>query len=166
MNKKSNHSKRIYMRRFLISMVPVLGILTLSSCSMPGVVSNPNNCFPQSVTETHTKTTLVAPPSYNMPYLPPSAIYQSAPVAQPMPMQAPVCQPAPQIYQAAPCQPSPAQYQSYAIDPCAHYQSGYVRQPNAYYAPAHQGALPYANVVPVQAAPAPKPLDEDKCISK
>lgn len=99
----------------------------IQSCCGPASLSNPNTYYPQSVTETHTKTTLVAPPSYNMPYLPPSAIYQSAPVSAPtpqlMPMQTPICQPA---YQAAPCQPQayaspvcpPMQFQSFRQDPC------------------------------------------------
>lgn len=127
-----------------IAIIAVMcGILTLSSCAIPGYMSNSNNCFPQSVTETHTKTTLVAPPSYSMPYLPPSAIYQSAPQQMPMPMQAPICQqpyqspvcPPPQIYQSSPvcpqnqiyqaspvCPPSPNyQAQQYSSDPCNTY---------------------------------------------
>lgn len=104
-----------------ISLLASSMLVVLSSCTMPGVVSNPNNCFPQSVTETHTKTTLVAPPSYNMPYLPPSAIYQTAPVQAPQVMQAPAC-PQP-MYQASPVCPPSQVYQSpqYQADPCAPY---------------------------------------------
>lgn len=90
----------------------MLGLLTLSSCAMPGVVSNPNNNYPQSVTETHTKTTLVAPPSYNMPYLPPSAIYQVPPQQQSFQGQ----------YQASPvCPPTPSYQTMQYQDQCAPY---------------------------------------------
>lgn len=60
----------------------MLSLLILSSCAMPSVVSNPNSGYPQSVTETHTKTTIVAPPSYSTPYMPPAAIYQVSPQQQ------------------------------------------------------------------------------------
>lgn len=154
------------MRNLTLSLIPMLGLLTLSSCAMPGVVSNPNCGFPQSVTETHTKTTLVAPPSYSTPYLPPAAIYQTAPVAQPMPMQAPACQPAPQyyqapqqVYQAQPCQP--VQYQAYQ-DPCAPYQAGYVRSGGHYYPQPHATVTTSTNVVPL-GAPQTAPLKADRC---
>ena len=42
------------------------------SCGIPGTVTNASSYFPQSVTETHTKTTIVAPMSYNMPYVVPN----------------------------------------------------------------------------------------------
>ena len=191
MNKvRQNSQKGSQMKKILCAVVPVLGVLTLSSCSMPGVVSNPNcasNCvFPQSVTETHTKTTLVAPPSYATPYLPPAAIYQTAPVQAPMPIAAPQCPQviyqAPQpVYQAAPCQPvqyradpcqpvqayradpcQPVQYQAYQ-DPCAPYQSGYLRNPYGYYTHPHSPSVAHPNPVPVQASPTTKHVASDHC---
>lgn len=115
------------MKMTLKTIISLCGMLTFNACTMPGVVSNPNNCYPQSVTETHTKTTLVAPPSYSMPYLPPSAIYQSPPVAnnQISQIQAPAC---PQnytstYYQASPvCAPSQVyQANQYQSDTCNQY---------------------------------------------
>lgn len=164
------------MRTYALPVATLLGLLTLTSCAMPGVVSNPNCGFPQSVTETHTKTTLVAPPSYSTPYLPPAAIYQTAPVQAPMPMAAPQCPQvmyqAPQpVYQAAPCQPvqayradpcQPVQYQAYQADPCAQYQAGYVRQPYSYYAQPHATVTTSTNVVPL-GAPQTAPLKADRC---
>lgn len=65
------------MKNTLKKLAVLLSILTLNSCAMPNLVTNPNNSqYPQSVSETHTKTTIVAPPSYGPAYMPPSAIYQ------------------------------------------------------------------------------------------
>lgn len=90
------------MKKFNLISFALFGITTFSSCAIPGMVSNPNNSYPQSVTESHTKTTLVSPPSYAAAYLPPAQIYQSAPQAQQM--QSP-------LYQASPvCAPQTQQY--------------------------------------------------------
>lgn len=113
-------------------------LFLINSCCQPTVTTSGNCGFPASVTETYTKTSLVSPPSYAMPYMPPSSIYQSAPVAQPMPMQAPVCQPMqlqapmcqPQAYASPVCPPQYNSYQGhyqgpyrgqYQEDPCANY---------------------------------------------
>jgi hypothetical protein len=103
-----------------------IALLAIHACCPPTTVSSGNCGFPASVTETYTKTSLVSPPSYATPYLPPSSIYQTAPVAAPMPVQAPLCPPPmpvqapvchpPQLmYRADPC---PPQYQSYATPIC------------------------------------------------
>jgi len=163
------------MKSLSLSVMSVLGMIGLSSCA-PQIATSPNCGFPQSVTETHTKTTLVAPPSYSTPYLPPAAIYQTAPVQAPMPMAAPQCPQvvyqAPQpVYQAQPCQPvqayradvcQPVQYAA-PQDPCAPYQGGYVRQPTGYYAVPHNHVTTSTNVVPLGAPAEPKPVKADRC---
>lgn len=55
-----------------------IGLLT--SCS-PALL--PQNSYPQNVTETHTKTTLAAPPTYQMQQMPQAAFYQAQNPLQP-----------------------------------------------------------------------------------
>lgn len=121
--------KKNIMKVFALS--PLL--LALQSCMMPGTspVSGGwnNGGFPSSTTETHTKTTIVTPPSYATVNIPPPAITQGQAYVQqpmmyqaPMPMQSSQCQ----SYQASPADPcnynvsvpqqSPARY-TIAIPP-------------------------------------------------
>ena len=70
---------------FLIPLV----FLSLQSCmspatSMPNMWGNQaNSSFPTSTTESHTKTTIVSPPSYNMVNLQPSLITQPGTIQHP-----------------------------------------------------------------------------------
>jgi hypothetical protein len=142
--------KKSIMKVFLIS--PLM--LGLQSCCMPGTATNAgvwgNGGFPSSTTETHTKTTIVTPPSYATVNIPPPAITQAPPVIQqpmmyqaPIPVQASQCQP----YQTSnPCAP----IQSY--DPC-NYNVSVPQQPPARYtiaippapSPQYTIALPQGN---------------------
>lgn len=109
-----------------IAMVFYVSVLSLvlQSCMMPSVGTNSsawNGGFPSSTTETHTKTTIVSPPSYATVNIPPPAIMQGQPmVQQPMmyqqqsaPVQANPCQ----TYQSNTCY---APSQVGANDPCAY----------------------------------------------
>jgi hypothetical protein len=130
--------------------------LGLTSCVVPATAPNAcawnNGGFPSSTTETHTKTTIVTPPSYATVNMPPPSIMQAAPtVQQPMMMQSSPCAP----MQASPCQSyqasnpcAPVQ----AYDPC-NYNVSVPQQPSARYtiaippapAPQYTIALPQGN---------------------
>lgn len=86
----------------VLSLSPLL--LVLNSCMIPGTATNSsvwsNGGFPSSTTETHTRTTIVTPPSYATVNIPPPMISQGQPVVQqPMmyqsqtPMQSSQCAP-------------------------------------------------------------------------
>lgn len=84
----------------VLALSPLL--LGLQSCMMPGLATNSysNGGFPSSTTETHTKTTIVSPPSYATVNIPPPMITQGQPVVQqpqmyqsPVPMQSSQCAP-------------------------------------------------------------------------
>lgn len=70
------------MKKYLNTFYLLVGLIFIQSCSIPGVVSTPSSPYPQSVTETHTKTTIVSPPSYQIQALPQGAFYQSGPSGQ------------------------------------------------------------------------------------
>lgn len=131
-----------YIKVFSALSVSVL----VQSCCLPSVTSS--GSYPASCSETHTKTTMVMPPSYATVNMPPPSISQAAPVIQqPVMYQAPV--------QSHPCEPyrasnpcvSPSQVGAY--DPCA-YQVAIPQQSPAKYtiaippapAPQYTIALP------------------------
>lgn len=126
--------------------VKVLYILPflVQSCCAPGIStvgSSWNGGFPSSTTETHTKTTMVMPPSYATVSMPPPSISQAPPVVQqPMMYQMPV--------QSNPCQP----YQSH--NPCAPSQLG-AYDPYAYQVQVPQQSPPKYTIA-IPPAPAPQ----------
>lgn len=135
--------------------------LLAQSCCMPSAVTNSSG-FPQSISETHTRTTMVMPPSYATVNMPPPSITQAAPVVQqpinyqylPNQYQAPTqtinsCAPM-QSSQCQPMQSSSNPVQSY--DPC-NYNVQVPQQTPAKYtiaippapAPQYTIALPQGN---------------------
>jgi len=70
------------MKNSLLFSMTMLSFITLNSCAAPNFgMQEANSMYPQSYTETHTKTVMVAPPSYSMPAMPssnitPNSIYQ------------------------------------------------------------------------------------------
>jgi hypothetical protein len=141
------HKKRI---ASVFLLLPAL--MALQSCAMPGIpaTANYNGGFPSSTTETHTRTTIVTPPSYATVNIPPPAITQAPPVVQqPMNYQyVPNQYQQPVQYQSNPCAPS----QVGAYDPCAYQVSVPQQQPSKYTiaippapAPQYTIALPQGN---------------------
>lgn len=54
------------MKKIKTSIITLISLFGLCSCNMPGIVTSPNAPIPQNVTETHTKTSIVAQPNYAM----------------------------------------------------------------------------------------------------
>lgn len=141
------------MNKGFINVFSIMGLgVILSSCCAPSAYA-PNGSFPQSITETHTKTTMVMPPSYATVSMPPPSITQTAPV-----IQQPMMYQAPAPIQSNPCEPyrlnnpciSPSQLG--AFDPCAYQVSVPQQQAPKYTiaippapAPQYTIALPQGN---------------------
>ena len=139
-----NVFKKSIMNVFVLSVL----LFVLQACMMPSAstTGSPwNGGFPSSTTETHTKTTIVSPPSYGMVNMPPPSITQAAPIVQqPMMYQAP----APQYQSNTNYAPS----QVGAYDPCAYQVSVPKQDPSKYTiaippapAPQYTIALPQGN---------------------
>ena len=116
----------------------------LQSCCSTGGFLSPQ--YPTSTTETITRTTVVAPPSYQAVPVSTPSIYQ----APPQILQAPPCSPPiqanPCLVQSSPCTPM---YQS---NPCHSYQSAPPCQ--QYTAPAIDNCVPTYNLnVPPPSSP-------------
>src|ERR1051325_334927 len=136
-----------------VLLLPVVSVL-LKSCALPtaGVGCGPSYTggFPASTTETHTKTTVIQPPSYPTVNMPPPQIRQAPPIVQQpamYPVQQPQCQQPMQNYQSSPCSPLQSNY-----DPCNYQVQVPQASPQRYTiaippapAPSYTIALPQGN---------------------
>ena len=101
--------------RSLYTLVLGSGAFYLGGCCTP----IQSNSFPQSVTETHTKTTISGAPSYSTPMMAPASIYQAPIQTMPVPVQLPPVSSCAPMQFSAPVQFAPPCQTVQAQNPCA-----------------------------------------------